>query len=107
MLKRTVILLILLLYTCVCSAEVRVQKDTTVMNALTAKLYDYFEAMKYEPVHVQMGECDFLIETCLDSLMRQHVALSAYEHYRDSKVMGSEAVAIHVFDRCEVCPNHS
>lgn len=99
MLKRTVILLILLLYTCVCSAEVRVQKDTTVMNALTAKLYDYFEAMKYEPVHVQMGECDFLIESATDSLLRSHIARIIYDHYVDSPVMGVESVAIHIYDK--------
>lgn len=76
-----------------------VQLDSTVRKALDARLDEYFAAIEREGTDVQKGECDFLIETCTDSLMRQHVALSAYEHYRDSKVMGSEAVAIHVFDR--------
>ena len=69
------------------------------MNALTAKLYEYFEAMKYEPVQVQMGECDFLIESISDSLLRSHVARTIYDHYSASPVMGVEAVAIHVYDK--------
>ena len=72
--------------------------DSTVKAALDRKLAEYFSAIEREGVQVQKGECDFLIESCADSLMRQHVALTAYEHYRDSKVMGSEAVAIYIFD---------
>ena len=79
-----------------CSAR---QLDSTASETLTAKLWEYFEAIKKEPVEVQKAECDFLIETCTDSLIRQHVALTVYEHFRDSKIMGSEAVAIHVFDK--------
>ena len=72
--------------------------DSTVRVALDNRLAEYFSAIEREGVQVQKGECDFLIDSCTDSLMRQHVALTAYEHYRDSKVMGSEAVAIHIFD---------
>ena len=81
------------------AGEAYAQLDSTVRKALDARLAEYFETIEFDGPGVQKGECDFLIETCLDSLMRQHVALSAYEHYRDSHVMGSEAVAIHVFDR--------
>ena len=72
--------------------------DSVVRVALDSRLAEYFQAIEREGVKVQKRECDFLIESCFDSLMRQHVALTAYEHYRDSKVMGSEAVAIHIFD---------
>lgn len=72
--------------------------DSTVRTALDTRLAEYFAAIERAGADVQKGECDFLIETCTDSLMRQHVALTAYEYYRDSKVMGSEAVAIHLFD---------
>ena len=89
------------------AGEAFAQLDSTVRKALDTRLAEYFEAIEFDGPGVQKGECDFLIETCLDSLMRQHVALSAYEHYRDSHVMGSEAVAIHVFDRwrasCSPC----
>lgn len=73
--------------------------DPTVREALDSKLEEYLAAIGREGTDVQKGECDFLIGTCTDSLMRQHVALTVYEHYRDSKVMGAEAVAIHVFDK--------
>lgn len=75
------------------------QLDSTVRNALDARLTEYFAAIEREGTDVQKEECDFLIDTCKDSLMRQHVALSIYDHYISSKVMGAEAVAIHVFDK--------
>ena len=81
------------------AGEASAQLDSTVRKALDTRLAEYFEAIRFEGAEVQKGECDFLIDTCMDSLMRQHVAISAYEHYRDSHVMGSEAVAIHVFDK--------
>lgn len=88
----------LLIFTAV--GEIRAQQlDTTVRNALDAKLTEYFAAIEREGTDVQKEECDFLIETCKDSLMRQHVAVSIYDHYISSKVMGAEAVAIHVFDK--------
>ena len=99
MLKKIVILITFLLCTLVCGAEGRVQKDTAVLNALSAKLLEYFEAMKYEPVQVQIGECDFLIESTSDSLLKSHVAKTIYDHYSNSPVMGVEAVAIHVYDK--------
>lgn len=73
--------------------------DSLKMAALSAKLQEYFEALKYEGLPVQKEECDFLIESTKDSLLRQHVALTIYEHYRDSDIMGTEAVAIHVLDK--------
>ena len=97
--KRIVIVLIFLLCTLVCGAEGRVQKDTAVLNALSAKLHEYFEAMKYESVDLQKGECDFLIESTSDSLLKSHVAKAIYDHYSKSPVMGAEAVAIHVYDK--------
>ena len=75
------------------------QKDTAVLNALSAKLQEYFEAMKYEPVQVQMGECDFLIESTSDSLLKNHIVRTIYDHYSQSPVMGVEAIAIHVYDK--------
>lgn len=75
------------------------QLDTSVVKTLDSRLSGYFKAIEREGADVKKDECDFLIETCTDSLMRQHVALNAYRHYRDSKIMGDEAVAIHVFDK--------
>ncbi len=73
--------------------------DSVVKEALDDKLEAYFAAIERAGTDVQKEECDFLIETCTDSLMRQHVALAVYDHYVSSKVMGAEAVAVHVFDK--------
>lgn len=80
-------------------ADAMAQLDSLRINALNAKMAEYFDALKYESIDVQKEECDFMIETCTDSLVRQHVALSIYDHYIDSDIMGAEAVALHVADR--------
>ena len=89
----------LLLCTVLCRGEGLVQLDSAVRVALTGKLTEYFEAISREPAQVQMGECDFLIESSDDSLIRTHIAQTIYDHYIDSPVMGAEAVAIHVYDK--------
>ena len=68
-------------------------------TALGAKLEEYFTALAGESVDVQNRECDFLIESATDSLVRQFVTLKIYEHYLGSKIMGDEAVAVHIIDK--------
>ena len=63
---------------------------------LGAKLDQYFIALSGESAAVQSEECDFLIETCQDSLVRQYTALKIYDHFLKSKIMGDDAVAVHV-----------
>ncbi len=75
------------------------QLDSAKREALEAKLAEYFEALRYESLDVQKEEADFLIESTSDSLVRQFVACTVYDHFIDSPVMGSEAVAVHVYDR--------
>ena len=67
-------------------------------EALGAKLDEYFAALAGDPVPVQNQECDFLIESCKDSLTRQFVALKIYDHYLNSKIMGDDGVAVHIAD---------
>jgi len=67
-------------------------------EALGAKLEEYFAALAGEPLSVQNAECDFLIESCRDSLVRQFVALKIYDHYLQSKIMGDDGVAVHIVD---------
>ena len=76
-----------------------VHAQTDMKDALSSRMTEYLSAIRHESIDVQKEECDFMISTCTDSLVRHHVALSIYEHYRDSKIMGAEAVAIHVFDK--------
>ena len=66
---------------------------------LGAKLKEYFTALAGESVTVQNQECDFLIESATDSLVRQYVTLNIYEHYLNSRIMGDEAVAVHIVDK--------
>jgi len=68
-------------------------------DELGTKLEEYFAALAGESAAVQNAECDFLIESCQDSLVRQYVALKVYDHYLQSKIMGDEAVAVHVAEK--------
>lgn len=116
MMARKYIILLLLLCTfvgracfCMCPAHAyekhsdngnpSAKLDTVMSEALNRKLAEYLDAIKHEPLEVQIGECDFLIESTTDSLVRAHVAQGIYNHYLDSPVMGFEAVAIHVYDK--------
>lgn len=75
------------------------QLDSSRAAALGGKLAEYYQTLKSESLPVQEQECDFLIETATDSLVRQFVALDIFKHYRNSKIMGAENVAVHVYDK--------
>lgn len=64
-----------------------------------ARLEEYVAALAGEPAALQNEECDFLISSTRDSLMRQYVALKLYDHYLQSRIMGDEAVAVHIARR--------
>ncbi len=68
-------------------------------RGLDSLLTQFYETLLPESIEVKTEEFDNLIASCRDSLTRQHVALAVFDHYRDSKLMGEEEVAIHVFDR--------
>ena len=72
--------------------------DSLKVKALSERLDEYLATMKYEPIDVQKRECDFLIGSSSDSLIRQFVAQKLYDHYITSRQMGVEAVAIHILD---------
>ena len=74
------------------------EADTAVFNALDSKLAGYVKAIEPLDVEAQKEECSFLISSCTDSLVRQHVALYLYANYVKSAVMGVEAVAIDIAD---------
>ena len=68
-------------------------------SELGAKLEEYFVSLAGESPTVQNQECDFIIESSKDSLVRQYVTLKIYEHYTSSIIMGDEAVAVHIVDK--------
>lgn len=82
-----------------CSGAAAQQLDSARQALLGAKLDEYFEVLKHESLDVQSRECDFLIDSCADSLVREFVAMSVYSHYMTSPIMGAENVAVHVFDK--------
>ena len=75
------------------------QIDTTGRYAgLDSLLTQFYTALEREETDVKNTEFDTLIGSCRDSLTRQHVALSVFDHYRFSRIMGEEAVAVHIYD---------
>ena len=94
--KRLIIILAAFLAPAVISSAQ--QLDSAKRVLLDEKLAEYTAAIEREGVQAQKEECDFLIGSSTDSLVRQYVALRLYDHYMSSKVMGAEAVAIHIFD---------
>lgn len=76
------------------------QLDSTKLAPLDSLLEKYYSSMVYEELPVKYAECDFLIQSCQDSLVRQWVATRILEHYmQDPPLMGEEAVAIYIWDK--------
>ena len=73
--------------------------DSARLSEISGKVKEYLTRIETEPADLQKREADFLIETCSDSLVRQAVALNIYDFYLKSKIMGTEAVAVHMCDK--------
>lgn len=67
-------------------------------RGLDSLLTQFYYTLEREDPEVKSVEFDGLIETCKDSLTRQHVTLQIFVHYRFSRLMGDETVAVHIFD---------
>lgn len=75
------------------------QLDSAAVSKTLRLLDQYVTALENEDLDSRVRECDFLVESCTDSLVRQEVTLHLYDHYVQSQLMGDETVAIHIFDR--------
>lgn len=97
---RALVRISVVLWCVLCSVHIAgaQELDSLRQKALSEKMEEYFAAIEREGIEVQKEECDFLVESATDSLVRQFIALKAYDHYLNSPVMGSEAVAIHLLD---------
>ena len=71
----------------------------TDFDKLESKLLEYACTLDLEPEDVRNAECDMLIESAKDSLVRQFVALKLYELYADPRVMGTESTAVYLVDK--------
>ena len=72
--------------------------DSVMTARLDSLLERYTAALVQESVEVKNSECDFIIGSVADSLTMQHVALKLFNFYKESLLMGDEAVAVHIFD---------
>lgn len=95
--RRFIISLALALSCLVAGAQV--SDRASGFAGLDSLLTQFYGALEFEPADSKCAEADFLIGSCKDSLTRQHVAVSMFDHYRDSKLMGDEIVAIYVYDK--------
>lgn len=96
MMRRLTILLLALF----CAASLRAQQPASgAYAALDSLALNYLGAIQMESVETKAGECDYLIGSVRDSLLRQHLAVTLFKYYKDAPVMGDEAVAIHIYDK--------
>lgn len=75
------------------------QLDSVRTHSIDSMLVNYLAAIETEPLRVKTEECDFMISACTDSLLKQYTAVRLYEHFFSSKLMGDDAVAIHIYDK--------
>lgn len=61
-------------------------------------LREYLAALDGYDIPAKIEECDFILGSC-DSASVSGTALKVFRHFRDSKLMGDENVAVHVADR--------
>lgn len=95
--RRFILIIASLLLSAVCAlAAPSSQSDTT---ALMRSLDEYLLALDRIDCDKACGETDFIVSSVQDSVLRNAVAVKIYRHFRCSKVMGSENVAVYVFDR--------
>ena len=100
--KRTALIIIGLICLC-CAALARPctpveSPDSLLFAKLDTMLTRYTSALVAEGIDVKKAESDFLISSVSDSLTTQHIALWLFDHYKESPIMGEEAVAIHIWD---------
>lgn len=65
---------------------------------LDSLLTQFYATLEREDTETKNAEFDALIGSCRDSLTRQHVTFAVFDHYRYSRLMGEEAVAVHIYD---------
>lgn len=74
------------------------QADSLRYARMDSLLREYCVSMERFATEDKNSECDFLVGSCRDSLTRQHTATYLYNYYINSRLMGEEAVAIHIYD---------
>lgn len=71
-------------------------QDFTQLDSLMGV---YVRSIQREETEAKASETDYMIGASKDSLTRQHIALWLFDYYKESPLMGEEAVAIHIYDK--------
>lgn len=74
------------------------QQEVSQYATLDGMLEEFYVLLSYESMEEKCAQMHSLIGSARDSLTRSHIAEKVFEHYRNSKIMGEEAVAIAVYD---------
>lgn len=65
---------------------------------ISEKLSEYLSAIDRLSIPDAQAELDFMISSVQDDSLRNEVATAAYRHFRESKIMGSENLAVYLYD---------
>lgn len=82
-----------------CALGVSACAGTPDTTALFSRLDDYLKALDGADLSTACDEADFIISSVGDSTLRNEVGARVYRHFRDSGYMGSENVAVYVYDK--------
>lgn len=96
--KRLAFIIAAFLVSAVASAQELDSLEFDRYRGLDSLLTQFYYTLEREDPEVKGVEFDGLIASCKDSLTRQHVTLQIFDHFRYSRLMGDETVAVHIFD---------
>ena len=73
-------------------------KRLSILNRMDSLLAEYLAALDGEPAEIQKENVDFMIDGCDDPGIKRDVALKIYDHFRNSRIMGAEGIAVYLTD---------
>lgn len=88
-----------LLLLCLLTGAIFSASGQDLYEKLDSLMAVYVQSIRTEDEESKAGEADYMIGAAADSATRQHVALWLFDYYKESRVMGEEAVAIHIYDK--------
>lgn len=88
----------LLLASCGVMTPKQDKQAKTPEDNLFSRQDEYLSAIDRLSIPAACLEVDAMISSVQDSVLRDSVAVRSYRHFRNSKVMGSENVAVHIYD---------
>lgn len=83
----------------VAGTDAAAPRDTAALSRIDSLLLRYVDAITKESVESKERECTFLIESATDPELRRRIALKLFDYYKESPLMGDEAVAIFIYDK--------